>query len=131
MTDSVITPLRPRGQPRYPDTAALNDIHALLTTASGDADRALLGDVAAILARSGRPMVRSRDIEADVSESAIGLSVARVAAGDTTVTVRQDPAGPGLRIEITTRTSAERDLLTVTLDDQCLHHAHPPGGHAA
>jgi len=131
MTDSVVTPLRLRGRARYTDAAALNDIHTLLTTASGDADRALLGDVATILARSGRPMVRVRDIEANVSESATGWPVARVTAEDTTVTVLQDPTRPGLRVEITTSTAAERDLLMVTLDDRCLHHPHPPSGHAA
>ena len=44
MTDRVVTPLRPRGPSRYTDTAALNDIHALLTTTEpGDA---ALADIA-------------------------------------------------------------------------------------
>ena len=32
MTDATITRLHPNGRPGYTDTAALNDIHALLTT---------------------------------------------------------------------------------------------------
>ena len=32
MTDRPITPLRRTGSSRYSDTAALNDIHALLTS---------------------------------------------------------------------------------------------------
>lgn len=32
MTNPTVTRLRPRGQPAYADTAALNDIHAMLTT---------------------------------------------------------------------------------------------------
>jgi len=71
MPRSTVTPLHPRGRPGYTDTAALNDIHALLTT-SQDSDQPLLGDVAAILARTGRPMVRSRHIEVSTSETPIG-----------------------------------------------------------
>lgn len=130
MSESTVTRLRPRARPAYSDTAALNDIHALLTT-TGDAGHELPGDVAAILARTGRPMVRGRDIEATVTESRIGWPVARVEAEDTTGTVSQDPAGPGLRVEITTHTQPERDQLSVTLDGCCLHHPHPPGVHAA
>src|SRR6266487_3106437 len=127
MTDATITRLHQNGRPGYTDAAALNDIHALLTT-SLDTSQELLGDVAAIVARTGRPMVACRDIDATTTETPTGWPIAHVGAGDTTVTVRQDPAGPGLLIEITTRTPAERDHLTVTLDDRCLHHAHPTGG---
>jgi len=76
-------------------------------------------------------MVACRDIVTTTTETPTGWPVARVDAGDTTVTVRQDPAGPGLLIEITTSTPAERSQLTVTLDGRCLHHPHPTGGHAA
>ena len=47
------------------------------------------------------------------------------------MTVRQDPAGTGLLVEITTRTAAERDALTVTLDGRRLDIPCPPGGSAA
>jgi len=130
MSESTITRLRPRGQVGYTDTSALNDIHALLTTAS-DGDQHLLADVAAVLVRTGRPMVRGRDIEARVTDSLIGWPVAHVDAEDTTVTVRQDPAGSGLLIEITTTGPAERDQLIVILDGRCLHHACPTSGHTA
>lgn len=130
MSESTVTRLRPPGRPSYTDTAALNDIHALLTT-SGNPGREMLGDVAAILARTGRPMVRGRDIEVTVTESRIGWPVARVDAEDTTIAVSQDPAGPGLRVEIATLSQAEGDELAVTLNGRCLHHPHPPGGHAA
>ncbi len=99
MTDATVTWLHRPGPSPLSDTAALNDIHALLTT-SGDPPDLL-------------------------------WPVARVDAEDTAVTVRQDPAGAGLLIEITTRTAAERDALTVTLDGHHLHHPRPPGGHAA
>jgi len=130
MPDATVTWLRPRSRSGYSDTAALNDIHALLTS-SQDGDLALLGDVAQILARTGRVMVRVRDIEVSTSETALGWPVARVDAGDTTVTVRQDPAGSGLLIEITTAAPAERDVLAVTLDGRALNPIGPPGGHCA
>jgi hypothetical protein len=130
MPDATVTRLRPRTRSGYSDTAALNDIHALLTS-SQDGDLALLGDVAQIQSRTGRIMVRVRDIEVSTSETALGWPVARIESGDTTLTVRQDPAGPGLLIEIVTSTPGERDALAVTLDGRRLHPASPPGGHCA
>src|ERR1019366_9654700 len=49
MPDATVTPLRPRAPSGYTDTAALNDIHALLTT--GDPGDAALTDIALVLAR--------------------------------------------------------------------------------
>src|ERR1019366_4119516 len=60
MPDATVTPLRPRAPSGYTDTAALNDIHALLTT--GDPGDAALTDIALVLARTGRPMTAARDI---------------------------------------------------------------------
>jgi hypothetical protein len=130
MTISNVTWLRPRRGPDFTDIAALNDIHALLT-ASPDPPPELLAGVSDILARTGRPMVAGRDIEARITASPIGWPVAEVDADDTTLTIRQDPASTGLLIEITTRNPAERDRMTVTLDGRCLHHPRAPGGHAA
>jgi hypothetical protein len=126
MTDQVVLPLRPRTQPGYTDTAALNDIHAMLT--SSDPGDATLADVAVILARAGRPMVRARDIEVTTTETALGWPVACVQADDTSVFIRQDPAGPGLLIEICTKSAAEHDALTVTLDGHSLHPTRSVGG---
>jgi hypothetical protein len=67
----VVTPLRPRAAPPgYDDTAALNDIHALLT--AGDPGDAALADVALILARTGRPMAAARDIEVTTFRTVLG-----------------------------------------------------------
>jgi hypothetical protein len=129
MTDATVTPLRPRAPSGYTDTAALNDIHALLTT--GGPGGAALADIALILARIGRPMVAARDIEITTTETALGWPVACAQAGDTSVFIRQAPAGPGLLIEITTKTAAEHDALRVTLDGRPLHPAVPGGSDAA
>jgi hypothetical protein len=125
MPGATVTPLRSRRQPAYTDTAALNDIHALLTTTSTGPTQAL-ADVGLILARSGRPMTRARHIEVRITETTSGWPAARVDAEDTTVTVTQDPAGTGLAIEITTNSPAERDNLTITLDGRNLHQPHRP-----
>jgi len=122
MTDATVIPLHARAPAAYTDTAALNDIHALLT--APDPGDAALADIALILARTGRPMVRVRDIEITTIETALGWPVACTDAGDTTVYVRQAPAGTGLLIEICTKTAAEHAALTVTLDGQPLN---PPG----
>src|SRR5579859_493760 len=128
MTDQVLLPLRPRTRPGYTDTAALNDIHALLTTT--DPGDATLADVAVILSRTGRPMIRARDIEITTTETALGWPVACAQAGDTSIYIRQDPAGDGLLIEICTKSAAEHDALTVTLDGHTLHPARPAGAPA-
>jgi hypothetical protein len=122
MPDGTVTPLRPRAPSGYTDTAALNDIHALLTTT--DPGDGTLADIAGILTRTGRPMIAARDIETSTTETALGWPVGCVDAGDTTVYVRQAPAGAGLVIEICTKTDAEQDALAVTLDGRRLH----PGG---
>ena len=120
MADGSITPIR--RDPPCTDTAALNDIHVLLTV-TDPGDSTLL-EIAEILARTGRPLIAARDIGASTTETALGWPVACVDAGDTSIFVRQAPAGTGLVIEICTKTDAERAALAVTLDGQPLH----PGG---
>jgi hypothetical protein len=119
MPDATVTPLRPRAPSGYTDTAALNDIHTLLT--ASDPGDGTLADIAAVLARTGRPMVRARDIEVSTTETALGWPVACVDAGDTCVFARQAHAGAGLVVEICTKTDAERAALAVTLDGRPLH----------
>jgi hypothetical protein len=119
MPDHTVTPLRPRAASGYTDTAALNDIHALLTTQ--DPGDATLGDIAQILARTGRPMFAARDIEITTTETALGWPVACAQSGDASVFIRQAPAGRGLLVEICTKSAAEHDALTVTLDGVTLH----------
>jgi hypothetical protein len=123
MSDRTVTPLRPRAPSAYTDTAALNDIHALLTT--GELGGATLGDIAHILTRTGRPLVAVRDVEITATETVLGWPVACAQSGDISVYVRQQPAGPGLLVEICTKTAAEYDALTVTLDGRTLHPARP------
>ena len=70
MADGTVTPIRP--DPPYSDTAALNDIHVLLTaTDPGDET---LADIAAILARTGRPLIPVRDIETIHDRDRAGLA---------------------------------------------------------
>ncbi len=121
MPDGTVTPL-PRARPGYTDTAALNDIHTLLT--STDPGDGALADIAAILARTGRSMVKARDIDVSTTETALGWPVACVDAENTTVFVRQICSGAGLVVEICTKTDAERAALAVTLDGRALR----PGG---
>ena len=127
MSAQVVVPLRPRTRPGYTDTAALNDIHTLLTaTDPGDAT---LADIAVILTRTGRPMVAARDIEITTTETALGWPVACAQAGDTSVYIRQAPTGPGLLIEICTKSADEHDALTVTYStDEAIKRPAPRQG---
>jgi hypothetical protein len=131
MSVPTATPLRLVTEPGYGDTAALNDIQAILSrTARPDAE-IVLSEIADVLTRAGRPPAASRDIEVRTEENAWGWPVARVEAGDTTVLVGQKPAGPGLLIEITSRSAAEAEALSVTLDGLMLQPTGHPGPAAA
>ena len=125
MNDRSITPLRQPGRTRYSDTAALNDIHALLT--STDPGDGTLTDIALILGRAGRPLVPVRDIEISATETALGRPVACVESEDVSVFVRQATDSTGLLVEICTKTAAEHVALTVTLDGTSFHAPHPVG----
>lgn len=129
MADHAVTPLRRRAPAPYTDTAALNDIHAVLTTQ--DPSVAALADIAEIITRTGRPMVAARDIEVTVTETPLGWPVACAQAGDTSVFVRQQAHGPGLLVEVVTKTAAECEALTITLDGTTLHPAIRTGGEPA
>jgi hypothetical protein len=122
MPDGTVTPLRPLAPAGYSDTAALNDIHTLLTGDDLGADT--LADIAAIVARTSRALVPVRDIEVSSTETFLGWPVACVDAGETTMFVRQSTTGTGLVIEVCTRTDAELAALVITLDGRPLH----PGG---
>ncbi len=123
MTDHAVVSLPLRAQPGYSDAAALNDIHALITTT--DPGDAALADIAVIVSRTGRPMVAARDIEITTIETALGWPVACAQAGDASVFIRQAPGGSGLQVEICTKSAAEHDALTVLLDGRALHPARP------
>ena len=125
MNDRSITPLRPPDRNRYSDTAALNDIHTLLTSTNpGDST---LTDIALILGRAGRPLMPVRDIEISATETALGRPVACVESGDVSVLVRQATNSTGLLVEICTQTAAEHAALTIALDGTSLHAPHPVG----
>jgi hypothetical protein len=123
MPEGTITPLRPRAPSGYSDTAALNDIHALLTGSDLGADT--LADIAAIVERTSRALIPVRDIETSTTETILGWPVACVEAGDTTVFVCQSTTGPGLVIEVCTRTDTELAALAITLDGHQLHPGQP------
>jgi hypothetical protein len=123
MPDGTVTPLRPLALGGYSDTAALNDIHTLLTRTDLGADT--LADIATIVARTSRALVPVRDIEVSSTETILGWPVACVDAGETTLFVRQSTTGPGLVIEICTRTDAELAALVITLDGRPLHPVEP------
>ena len=128
MSARTVTPLRPLTEPGYTAETALNDIHTILTRRATAQATEMVAELAEVLTRTGRPMVAACDIEISATENAQGWPVACVQAEDTTVDVRQDPAGAGLLVEITTKTATEAAALTVTLDG---HRLHPAVPHAA
>jgi hypothetical protein len=116
MTHHAVTRLRPR---TYTDTAALNDIHTILTSAlSPDS---MLAEVAAVLVMADRPhVVPLRDIEVDQTETEVGRPLVCVQSEDITVRVRQEEAGPGLLVQIHGQTLDAVGELTVQVDTEVL-----------
>jgi hypothetical protein len=127
MTAHTVTPLRPLTDPPYTDTAALNDIHAILTLHPVLPGADLAAEVAEVLTRARRPLVAPRDIEISATETAQGWPVACTQAGDTAVFVRQDPASGRLLVEVTTKSADAARELTVTLDGAPLQPVAHPG----
>ncbi len=125
MTARTVTPLRPLADPGYSDTAAVSDIHAILSRWPAPPAGDLAAGLALVLARAGRPLVRVCDIEISATETAQGWPVACAQAGDTTVYIRQDPAAGGLLVEITTKTDTAASDLAVTLDGDPLRPGQP------
>jgi hypothetical protein len=107
--------LRPGMRGGYTDTAAMNDIHAVVTSRAGAATAAL-ECIAEILVRSGRLIAPARHITATVDDDEHGLPIARIDGDGTYVTIGQDQAGPGLRIQIRTCNDDERAALVVELN---------------
>ncbi len=128
MSVRTVTPLRPLTEPAYTTDAALNDIHTIVTRRATAQAGELVAELAEVLTRTGRPMVAARDIAVSATENSQGWPVGCVEAEATTVYVRQDPAGDGLLVEVTTATAAEAAALSVTLDG---HTLHPRVPHAA
>ena len=99
--------IRPGPGPRYNDTQAMNDIHALLTGLEGLTDSEVAASVGEIVARTGRPLVRARMTTAEVTLDRHGMPTALVATVGTVVVFRQDPDGPGVLVQVPTRDAAE------------------------
>ena len=109
-------PTRPGLAARFDDTQAMNDIHALVTALDGLTDGEVAASVGEIVARTGRPLVRARMITAEVTEDRHGMPAALVDTDGTVVAVGQDPGGPGVLVQVTTRDAAESAGLVVAID---------------
>ncbi len=102
-----------------PDTA--DDLHALITRPGGPGGD-VVADITEILARTGRPVITGRDIEVTTTQTSVGWPVINITSGHAAVIVRQDPAGPGLRVEITASTPDELGNLAITVDGPSSPH---------
>jgi hypothetical protein len=125
MSDHTVVHFPPgrAGPPGYPDTAALNDIHAIMCRPGGP-DPAVLDDIALVLARAGRPIIEVRDIQASVTETPAGLPEARVDAGTTSIRVYQDHSGA--LVVAVAATAADEAGLSITLNRRQLSPATSP-----
>ncbi len=115
MTDSP-APIAPCPSAGYGDTAALNDIHAVLTTPSPLTAEDALQAVAGFVARTGRPMFPSRVITAVMEDDPFGMPVARIDAEGTTILITPALNATGLLIHVTPRDQAEEDALVIDVN---------------
>jgi hypothetical protein len=130
MNETTPPPAKPGADPAASngDTLALNDIHAVVTSPAlaGNAGETLAA-IAEILARTGRSPYPSRAIAATVEDGQHGVPVARIDAEGTIVTIGPDPAGPGIRIDITPGDPADEAALVIAIGDRLIHRARPTG----
>jgi hypothetical protein len=120
MTDTTrsVTRLRPGRTAAYDDTAAMEDIHALLTSDIAPRGSEALACIAEILARTGRSLTPAGHISADVAVDGEGLPVGHIDVGGTHVYVGQDPGSPGIWVRIQTSADAGKaDPGTVISDE--------------
>ena len=114
----------------YDDTLALNDIHAVLTSPGlAGSTGETLAAIAEILTRTGRSPYPSRVITATVEDGEHGIPVACIDAEGTTVTIGQNPAGPGIRTDVTPRDSDDEAALIIAIGDRLIHRARQAGLH--
>jgi hypothetical protein len=108
MTDTTrsVTRLQLGRTATYGDTAAIDDIHALLTSDIAPRGAEALACIAEILARTGRTLAPARHISADVAVDDEGLPVGHIDVGGTHVYVGQDPGSPGIWVRIQTSVDA-------------------------
>jgi hypothetical protein len=116
---------------QHDDTLAMNDIHAVLTSPSlaDDGVGSALQAIMEILARTGRSPYPSRIITATVEDGPHGIPVACIDAEGTIVTIGQDPAGPGIRIDVTPRDSDDEAALVIAIGGRLIHGARQAGLH--
>jgi len=117
-----------RGASRYDDTLALNDIHAVITSPTlTDAAMDALQAITQIVVRTGRNPYPSRIMSATVEDGPHGIPVACIDAEGTIITIGQDPAGPGIRIDVTPRDPADEAALVIAVSDRIVNRALLPG----
>jgi len=134
MNETTPPPAKPGADPAASngDTLALNDIHAVVTSPAlaGNAGETLAA-IAEILARTGRSPYPSRVITATVEDGPHGIPVAFTDAEGTIITIGQDPAGPGIRIDIAPRDPADEAALVIAVGDHVIHRPRPAGPRSA
>jgi hypothetical protein len=111
-----VAPLRPASPAGFSDTAAMDDIQALLASPRRPPGDEALEEIAEIVARTGRALVAPRDFTVDCEDDEHGLPYVAVRSEGTTVRVGQDPVSGTVRIAIRAATDAERGSLDIQVN---------------
>jgi hypothetical protein len=93
---------------RPADTAAMDDIQALLASPRRPPGEEALEEIAEIVARTGRALVAPRDFTVECDDDERGLPYVAVRSDGITVRVGQDPVSGSVRIAICTVTLRAR-----------------------
>lgn len=97
----------------YSDSAAMNDIQALLTSRDRPSGDDAVDAVGEIVARTGRSLVVPRVFTVTSEDDEQGFPHAAIHTGGTRIRVEQDPSAGGVRVRIWARDEAEHDGLAV------------------
>lgn len=127
MTDvpEPVTPLRHAGPTGFSDTAAMDDIQAVLSSHEHSFSEDALAEITEIVERTGRIMVRPRLITATSHGEERGVPSVLVDAEGTYVRIEQDPRTGGVHVCIWTTSEAEDKVLAVHVHGMSVRHSWP------
>jgi hypothetical protein len=112
-TPPAVTRLRPMRSQNGADTAAMDDIQALLASPDRLPSDLAIEAITEIVQHTGRSLVTPRIFTVAVHDDARGLPYALVDAEGISVRVGQDPDSGGVRVGIQTASDAEYSGLTI------------------
>jgi hypothetical protein len=114
----VVTPIRPAARPGFPDTNALDDIQALLSSPDHPHAEDAIAEIRQIIGQTGRSLVTPRLLNAETGTESNGLPYAVIDAEGVSIRVAQHPDSGGIHVRISVQDANDEASLAVTVNDE-------------